>query len=273
MGGRVTITGDDRYLVGGLMRGLDVLRCFDRAHPTLSLGDVARQLGWRRTEPFRFLHTLESLGYLRRDPVTKRYELTPKVLEIGFSALANLQLPELAQPYLERLRDRTNGSAHVGILDGKDVIYVGRAPSRSIRSSTIHVGSRLPAHATAIGKTLLAAKSDAWIRDWLAANDLTRYTVHTLAETSTFLEEIAQIRHRGFATSNQEFEFGIRSVAAPIRNGSSETIAAINVSAAADVLTAAGVADVIVPAVRETAVELSQAYGWRSDTTPGDPSA
>ena len=195
------------------------------------------------------------------------------MLEIGFSALANLQLPELAQPYLERLRDRTNGSAHVGILDGKDVIYVGRAPSRSILSSTTHVGSRLPAHATAIGKTLLAAKSDAWIRDWLAANDLTRYTVHTLAETSTFLEEIAQIRHRGFATSNQEFEFGIRSVAAPIRNGSSETIAAINVSAAADVLTAAGVADVIVPAVRETAVELSQAYGWRSDTTPGDPSA
>lgn len=269
----MTVAGDDRYLVGGLMRGLDVLRCFDREHPTLSLGDVARQLGWRRTEPFRFLHTLESLGYLRRDPVTKRYELTPKVLEIGFSALANLQLPELAQPYLERLRDRTNGSAHVGILDGKDVVYVGRAPSRSILSSTIHVGSRLPAHATAIGKTLLAAKSDAWIRDWLATNDLTRYTVHTLAETRVFLDEIAQIRHRGFATSNQEFEFGIRSVAAPIRNGSSETIAAINVSAAADALTAASVADVIVPAVRETAVELSQAYGWRSDTVPGDPSA
>jgi IclR family transcriptional regulator, pca regulon regulatory protein len=269
----MTAAGDDRYLVGGLMRGLDVLRCFDREHPTLSLGDVARTLGWRRTEPFRFLHTLESLGYLRRDPVTKRYELTPKVLEIGFSALANLQLPELAQPFLERLRDRTNASAHVGILDGKDVVYVGRAASRSILSSTIHVGSRLPAHATAIGKTLLAAKSDAWITEWLAANDLTPYTPHTLAETRAFLDEIAQIRHRGFAVSNQEFEFGIGSVAAPIRNGASETIAAINVSAAADALTTAGVSDVIVPAVRETAVELSQAYGWRSDTSPGDRSA
>jgi IclR family pca regulon transcriptional regulator len=242
------VAGDDRYLVGGLMRGLDVLRCFDREHPTLSLGDVARQLGWRRTEPFRFLHTLESLGYLRRDAVTKRYELTPKVLEIGFSALANLQLPELAQPYLERLRDRTNGSAHVGILDGKDVVYVGRAASRALLSSAIHVGSRLPAHATAMGKTLLAAKSDAWITEWLA-----------------------QIRHRGYATSNQEFEFGIRSVAAPIRNSANDTIAAINVSAAAESLTAANVDDVVVPAVRETALELSQAYGWRSDTTPGDP--
>jgi IclR family transcriptional regulator, pca regulon regulatory protein len=269
----MTVAGDDRYLVGGLMRGLDVLRCFDREHPTLSLCDVARALGWRRTEPFRFLHTLESLGYLRRDPVTKRYELTPKVLEIGFSALANLQLPELAQPFLERLRDRTNGSAHVGILDGKDVVYVGRAASRSILGSTIHVGSRLPAHATAIGKTLLAAKSDAWITEWLEANDLTRYTVHTLAERRAFLEEIAQIRHRGFAASNQEFEFGIRSVAAPIRNAASETIAAVNVSAAADAFTAASVTDVVVPAVRETALELSQAYGWRSDTSSGDRSA
>ena len=85
---------DDRYVVGALVRGLEVLRCFDREHPTLSLGDVAQQLGWRRTEPFRFLHTLESLGYLRRDAVTKRYELTPKVLEIGFAALANLPLRE-----------------------------------------------------------------------------------------------------------------------------------------------------------------------------------
>jgi IclR family pca regulon transcriptional regulator len=266
------VAGDDRYLVGGLMRGLDVLRCFDREHPTLSLGDVARQLGWRRTEPFRFLHTLESLGYLRRDPVTKRYELTPKVLEIGFSALANLQLPELAQPYLERLRDRTNGSAHVGILDGKDVVYVGRAASRSILSSAIHVGSRLPAHATAMGKTLLAAKSDAWITEWLATNGLKSYTDHTLAEKRAFLAEIAQIRHRGYATSNQEFEFGIRSVAAPIRNGTGETIAAINVSSAAESVSAANVDDVVVPAVRETALELSQAYGWRSDTAPGDPS-
>ena len=119
---------------------------------------------------------------------------------------------------------------------------------------------------------LLAAKSDAWITEWLAGNDLTRYTVNTLAEKRTFLNEIGEIRRRGFAISNQEFEFGIRSIAAPIRNGSGETIAAINVSTAADALTATHLAEVVVPAVRETAIELSQAYGWRSDTS-GDPQA
>jgi IclR family pca regulon transcriptional regulator len=122
-----------------------------------------------------------------------------------------------------------------------------------------------------MGKTLLAAKSDALLTEWLAENGLKSYTDHTLAAKRAFLAEIAQIRHRGYATSNQEFEFGIRSVAAPIRNAGNDTIAAINVSAAAESLTAATVDDVVVPAVRETALELSQAYGWRSDTAPGDP--
>lgn len=262
------VAGDDRYLVGALVRGLEVLRCFDREHPTLSLGDVARRLGWRRTEPFRFLHTLESLGYLRRDPLTKRYELAAKVLEIGFAALANLQLPELAQPFLERLRDRTSASAHVGILDGKDVVYLGRAASRSILRSTIHVGSRLPAHATAIGKMLLADLPAADLDAWLAEHDLARFTVHTLADTRAFRDDLAGIRERGYALSNQEFEFGIRSVAAPVRNGRGETIAAVNVSAPADALDATGGAESIVPAVLEAAAELSQASGWRPGQAP-----
>lgn len=259
-------SGDDRYLVGGLIRGLEVLKCFDREHRTLSLGEIARLLGWRRTEPFRFLHTLESLGYLRREPLTKRYELTPRVLELGFTALATLQLPELAQPYLERLRDRTNGSAHVGILDGKEVVYVGRAASRAIVGSNITVGSRLPAHATAIGKTLLAAKPDAWLREWLAQNDLVRYTIHTLAETATFIAELAQIRDRRYAISNQEFEFGVRSVAAPIVKASGEIVAAINVSAPSAAFTDDIIAGVVIPAVCEAATELSAAYGWHSES-------
>jgi IclR family transcriptional regulator, pca regulon regulatory protein len=265
------IGGDERYRVGGLVRGLEVLRCFDREHPTLSLGEVARLLNWRRTEPFRFLHTLEWLGYLRRDPLTKRYQLTPKVLEIGFAALANLQLPELAQPFLERLRDRTNGSAHVGILDDAEVVYVARAASRQILGSTVSVGSRLPAHATAMGKTLLASMSDAAIREWLARNELVRFTHNTLAETRAFLEELAEIRARGYALSNQEFESGIRSAAAPITGAGGATLAAVNVSAPAAMLTDQALRDLVVPAVCETAAELSRAYGT-PPATHGEPS-
>jgi IclR family pca regulon transcriptional regulator len=258
-----TASGDERYLVGGLMRGLDVLRCFDRDHQTLSLGEVARMLGWRRTEPFRFLHTLEALGYLHRDPVTKRYRLTTKSLEIGFSALANLPLPELAQPYLDRLRDRTNGSAHVGILDGGEVVYIARSASRAILGSTIHIGSRLPAHATAIGKTLLASRPDDWIRSWLERNDLTRYTTTTLAEVTAFMDELVLVRERGYAISNAEFEVGIRSVAAPIVDNAGEAVAAINVTAPAGALIGETLEGIAIPAVRDAAAELSLAYGRR----------
>jgi IclR family pca regulon transcriptional regulator len=256
-------TGDDRYLVGGLIRGLAVLRCFDREHPSLSLGEIARLLGWRRTEPFRFLHTLESLGYLRRDPVTKRYALAPKVLEFGFAALAHMQLPELAQPYLDRLRDRANGSAAIGILDGPEVLYVARSAARSIWGTSITVGSRLPAHATAMGKTLLAAKDAVALKEWLRGHQLVRYTKNTLAEQRALVAEVEQIRGQGYAISNQEFEFGLRSVAAPIRNESSDTIAAINVTAPANVFTDEALENTVIPAVLETAAELSAAYGWR----------
>jgi IclR family pca regulon transcriptional regulator len=149
----------------------------------------------------------------------------------------------------------------VGVLDGHDVVYVGRAASRAILGSTIHIGSRLPAHATASGKTLIASQDDGWVRSWLERNELVRYTTTTLADVRAFLDELAQIRARGYAVSNAEFEAGISSVAAPIVDASGETVAAVNVSTPANVLSEAAVRELLVPAVRETAAELSRAYG------------
>jgi IclR family transcriptional regulator, pca regulon regulatory protein len=255
---------DDRYIVGGIVRCFEVLRCFDREHPSLSMNDVARILGWRSSEPFRILYTLVALGYLRRDPQTKRYELSTKVLELGFSALANLQLPELCQPYLERLRAQTNGSAHLGILENNEILYIGRVASRSILGSNIGVGSRLAAHATAIGKMLLACKPEAWVRDWLSHNELLAFTPKTFAISDAFLAELANVRERGYAYSDQEFDAGVRSVAAAIRSGNGDAIAAINVSAPITVFSDEDVALTVIPAVRETADEISRACGWQS---------
>jgi IclR family pca regulon transcriptional regulator len=176
-----------------------------------------------------------------------------------------MQLPELAQPYLDRLRDRANGSAHVGILDGAEVVYVARSASRSIWGTSITVGSRLPAHATSIGKTLLAAKDAASLKEWLRGRELARYTKNTLAEQRAFVAELAQIRSHGYAISNQEFELGLRSVAAPIRNEGGDTIAALNVTAPAATFNDEVLGTVVIPAVVETAGELSAAYGWRGN--------
>jgi IclR family pca regulon transcriptional regulator len=160
------------------------------------------------------------------------------------------------------LRDRVNGSAHVGILDGAEVVYVARSASHSIWGTSITVGARLPAHATSMGKTLLAAKEPAALKEWLRGRQLARYTKNTVAEQRAFMAELAQIRARGFAISNQEFELGLRSVAAPIRSEGGDTVAAINVTAPT-ALFSEETLKAVIPAVLETAAELSAAYGWR----------
>lgn len=254
-------TPEDRYFVGALARGLQVLRCFDRDTPTLSLAEVAEKVGWARNVPFRYLHTLERLGYLRRDPTTRRYSVTLRVLEFGFQALSQLGWRDLAQPYLEQLRDLTAASSHLGVLDGGDVVYVARAASRLVLSSTIQVGSRLPAQATAMGKVLLAAMSPEEISDWLRHASFSRYTANTLSQ-SRLLEELLVTRARGYAVSNGEFEAGIRSVAAPVLGADGVVIAAINVSGPATVLKDEELTGTVLQAVLATARELSKVSRW-----------
>ena len=254
----------DRYFVRALARGLEVLSCFQRDESSLSLAEIAERLGWARNVPFRYLYTLEQLGYIRRDPVTKRYSLTLRVLDFGFQAMAQLGWREIAQPYLDELRDLTGASCHLGVLDGGDVVYVARAASRLMLSSTIQLGSRLPAHATAIGKVLLAAMSDEEIGGWLRHADLNKYTSTTLSQ-SKLLAELAEIRKHGYAVSNGEFEEGIRSVSAPVANPRGRAVAAINASGPSSVLSEQDLVGAAAEAVRDAAQELSKASQWWED--------
>lgn len=253
---------ESRYLVPGLVRGLELLRCFDGEQPWLSLTDLARRLGTSRSGIFRPLYTLEHLGYLERDPRTKRYRLAPQVLDLGYRALASLDLTDLAQSHLERLRDLTLASAHLGILDGHQVRYVGRAPSRLTFASNIHIGSVLPAHATAMGKALLAWRDPAWLEDWLASARLEAFTPRTHVERESFLADLARTRERGYAISDKEYELGIRALAAPILGAQGVSVAAINLSGPEGIF-GEGRERQMVQALVEAAAELSKMQGWR----------
>ncbi|WP_018130675.1 IclR family transcriptional regulator [Effusibacillus pohliae] len=253
----------DRYNSNSLVRGLDILRMFNAENPTLSLSEIANRLGVSRTTPFRLLYTLQTLGYLRQDEHTKRYELTPKVLELGFAYLSTLQLPEIARPYLERLRDETGASAHIGILDGREVVYVAREAARGVTTVNVTIGSRLPAHATAMGKVLLAFQSKERIKEILFGTELQPYTNYTKTMILELLQELETIRQQRYAMSNGEFESGIRSVAAPVFDRNGEVIAAVNVAAPESVLRDDFVSDTVLPAVREVAEKLSVFSGYR----------
>jgi IclR family pca regulon transcriptional regulator len=215
--------------VQSLERGLAVIRAFDAEHPELTLSDVARATGLTRAAARRFLLTLVELGYMRTDG--RLFALRPRVLELGYAYLSSLTLPEVAQPHLEALVTRVRESSSVSVLDGEDVVYVARVPTKRIMAVAISVGTRFPAYATSMGRVLLAGQDDDWLANYLLTAQLHVITPHTIIDPVRLHAEIARARTQGYAIVDQELEEGLRSIAAPIRDPAGEVIAAVNISA------------------------------------------
>ncbi len=226
--------------VQSLARGLAVIRAFDAENPDLSLSDVARRTGLTRAAARRFLHTLETLGYVRSDG--RLFALTPRVLELGFSYLSALSLPEIVQPHLEMLSRAVEESVSAAVLDGTDIVYVARVATRRIMSVSITIGTRFPAYATSMGRVLLAGLPDAERDRALDASARLHLTDRTLTEPSDLRAELDAVRARGWALVDGELEPGLRSIAAPVHGRDGTVVAAINVSTSA---TRGSVADVV----------------------------
>jgi IclR family transcriptional regulator, pca regulon regulatory protein len=220
--------GRDGDYVQSLERGLAVIRAFDADHPSLTLSEVATSTGLSRAAARRFLRTLVQLGYMRSDG--SRFALRPKVLELGYAYLSSLTLPEVAMPHLEQLVSAVHESSSVSELDGDDVVYIARVPTKRIMTVTISVGTRFPAYATSMGRVLLASLSADRLDSYLSSADLRGLTGHTITSRSALQRELAKIRSQGWALVDQELEEGLRSVAAPIRDADGHVIAAVNVS-------------------------------------------
>lgn len=215
--------------VQSLARGLAVIRAFDGDHAALTLSDVARRADITRAAAGRFLRTLEQLGYVRSDD--RLFSLTPRVLELGFSYLSALSIPEIVQPHLERLSREVDESVSAAVLDGGDIVYVARVPTRRIMSVRITIGTRFPAFATSMGRVLLAGMPDAG--PVLAASDLPSLTPRTVTDADALQAELDDVRRQGWALVDGELEPGLRSVAVPLHDRRGDVVAAVNVSTSA----------------------------------------
>ncbi|TCP40678.1 IclR family transcriptional regulator [Tamaricihabitans halophyticus] len=214
--------------VQSLERGLAVIRAFGARAPELTLSDVAKQTGLTRAAARRFLLTLVDLGYVRTDG--KLFTLTPKVLELGYAYLSSSTLPEVAQPHLEWLSAQVHESSSVSILEDTEVVYVARVPVSRIMTVAINVGTRFPAYATSMGHVLLAGLPPAELTEYLARAELAPLTPRTITSAEALSAQLDKVRQQGWAQVDQELERGLRSMAAPIRDGNGEVIAAVNVS-------------------------------------------
>jgi IclR family pca regulon transcriptional regulator len=253
----------DADFIQSLERGLAVIRAFDAEHPKLSLSEVAASTGLSRAAARRFLHTLVNLGYMRMDG--GQFSLRPKILELGYAYLSSLSLPEVAMPHLEQLVEQVRESSSVSQLDGDDVVYIARVPTRRIMTVAISVGTRFPAYATSMGRVLLADRPDDWLDGYLASVTLAPLTSHTIASPRALRAELATIREQGWALVDQELEEGLRSVAAPIRDSDGRVIAAANVSTHAGRRSVAEVIEDLLEPLLRTAraieADLHQASG------------
>lgn len=221
---------DRRLFVGGVEKGLRVLRAFyDQPNP-LSLSEVAESTGLGRSAAQRFLYTLKALGYLRQDAATRRYTLSHKVLDFGYAYLRNDSLIEKAFPYLLEANKRTDETVNLTELDGDEVIYVSRFPSRKIISVDIVLGRRLPAYCTAPGRAMLACLPDETARAIVECSQPAARTPYTETDPGVILERIDRVRRAGYAVSNQETFVGDISVAAAVRDHKGQMLAAVNIA-------------------------------------------
>ena len=217
------------YFVQSLQRGLEVIRAFDADARELTLSDVARRTGLNRAAARRFLLTLVDLGYVRTD--ARYFSLSPRVLELGYAYLSSLSLPEVAEPHLEALVAEVRESSSLSVLDGPDIVYVARVPVSRIMTVAINVGTRFPAHATSMGRVLLAGLAEPELDAYLERAELQRLSPRTVTSTSTLRTELRRVRDQGWSIVDQELEEGLRAVAAPVRDASAKVVAAINLSA------------------------------------------
>jgi IclR family pca regulon transcriptional regulator len=212
--------------IAGMAKGLAVLESFDTSRQRLNATLAAERAGLTRAAARRHLLTLAHLGYLETDG--SWFWLAPKVLRLSGSYLASARLPRAVQPTLNRLAGLTGESYSAVVLDGDHVVIVARSGT-ALQAYGLHLGARLPAHATSTGRVLLAAKSRGEFSAWLKGRELQRLTGHTVADARAFRGLIEQARRQDWCLASEEHELGVHALAVPLRDMDGRTVAALNV--------------------------------------------
>lgn len=208
-----------------------VLRAFDASHQAMGVSQLAAATGLDKSAAQRFAHTLEELGYLRKDPDTRRYELTTRTLDLGYHYIRASPFVERAMPYLLHLSQTTHEAVNLAVLDGTEIVFVARFMSRQLLSTDVIVGTRLPAYCTAAGIAILSRVPAEEARLVLDASELRPFTPKTTWRIPELLAKVRTAAARGYATAIEEIYLGDLSFAAAILGGRGRPIGAIAISA------------------------------------------
>ncbi|WP_342799527.1 IclR family transcriptional regulator domain-containing protein [Quadrisphaera granulorum] len=262
--------GSDRDHVQSLERGLALLLAFDAEHPEPTLTELAQLTGYSRPAVRRFLITLERLGYVSSR--AGRWSLTPRVLLIGQHYTESHALVAVAQPHLLALAEQTGESASLAVLDSGEVAYVARVPVRRIMSINVQVGTRVPAHATSMGRVLLAWAPAGVVDEVLTRHPPRALTARTTTDPVALRNLLHEVRAQGFAVVSGELESGLLSAAVPVRDRSGTVVAALASSTSTGRASEQVLRRDTVPLLLEAADRIGTELGHRRQTQRSVPS-
>lgn len=246
----------DKDFVASLEKGLDVLTCFGRHAAKLTLSEVARLTGNSPASARRSLHTLLALDYLESDG--KRFWVAPRALLVAHAYLASRPIPQLAQPLLDALSERTRQSASLGKLLDDDVIIVARSTARRSLSTGLGIGSRLPAYCSALGRVVLANMPPAEAARRVKAMRRVPLTPRSIYEVDGVLAAVERCRLQGWSGNDEELELGVRSMAVPVHDRHGTFVGGLSISVRAERMSMGEFRDTLLPVLQKARDRLGE---------------
>ncbi len=241
--------------MGGLAKGLAVIRAFTREHAALTLSEIAARARMPAATARRCILTLEELDYVMRKG--RSFFLRPKVLQLGAAYLESMDIDRLTQTHLEELARVTGDSAAVSVLDGNDIVYVARASVRTLLRLEAHVGSRFPAHVTSMGRVLLAGLGADRLQRYFSTQDFVALTDRTVTDRRKLRQLIVACRRAGYSAIEDELAYGVVAVAVPIFDLQGQIVAALNSSSHSKRISKARLVRERLPILKRVSQEIS----------------
>ncbi len=257
--GKAVAPAEDGLFVHSVEKAFRVLGAFGQGARSMGLTEIATLSALDRSAAQRFTHTLERLGYLRKDPRTRHYELTVRTLDLGYRYIRSSELVERALPYLLDLSRETEEAVSLTLLDGAEIVYVSRLLSRHVLRTNVNVGSRLPAYCTAPGIAMLSRMERVAAKAVLEASDRRSFTPQTTTALPALLARLNEARARGFALAVEEIYPGDVSVAAAVIGAEGDPVAAVNIAVSLSRVTPEDAVARFAPLVLAAASALSRA--------------
>jgi IclR family pca regulon transcriptional regulator len=246
---------DDKEYMATLAKGLAVLGAFGRQRPSMTLSEAAFAVNVSRATARRVLRTLTALGYVEQNG--RQFSLSPNIMQLGFAYLATQSWIERALPLMKEMSERLEESTSAAILEGTEIVYVARVPTRRIMSAAVAVGSRLPALHTALGRVQLGFldQSEIWRR--LKSVRIEPLTPSTITDLQALFDRIRADHEQGFSIVDEELERGLRAIAVPVVDRSNQVVAGLNLSTHATRTTRNEMRDKLLPELRAVAAQIA----------------